>query len=66
MGKVALLLATIRQAVLYVPLMFLMDYLLGATGLVLTQVLAEILALCVSLVVFSKINPDRGLEKPAA
>ncbi|WP_125143553.1 MATE family efflux transporter [Clostridium transplantifaecale] len=53
-GKNTLMLAVLRQCIIYIPMMFIMNVILGATGLVWTQILAEIITLCIALHVFKK------------
>ncbi|HBA68762.1 MAG TPA: MATE family efflux transporter [Lachnospiraceae bacterium] len=53
-GKTTLLLAVLRQCLFYIPIMFVMNSLLGAQGLVMTQFISEIMALCIAFSIFRK------------
>lgn len=54
-GKVAMWLAIIRQLVLYVPILILMNYLFGMFGLVWAQIVGDIMTDIVSLTWFYNI-----------
>lgn len=53
-GKIALALAILRQLVLYIPLLWIMDQLFGMLGLVWTQLTGDIITDIVSLRWFNK------------
>ena len=55
-GRATLLISTLRQLVIYIPILFLMDFLLGTTGLVLSQTVAEIVSLTVAFYVFARFR----------
>ena len=48
-GKVSFALAIIRHLILIIPIMFIMNYILGITGLMWSQVIADVLNAAVSL-----------------
>ncbi|MCQ2515835.1 MAG: hypothetical protein MJ094_03105 [Saccharofermentans sp.] len=54
-GQVAMWLAIIRQLILYVPLLVLMNYLFGMFGLVWAQIAGDIMTDIVSLSWFNSI-----------
>ena len=51
-GRISLYLAVIRQICLNIPILFLMDWLFGMQGIVLTQVLADILNVGASYIIY--------------
>lgn len=53
-GKNTLFLAALRQCILYIPIIFLMNSLLGANGLVWTQTVTDIITLVIAFFVFQK------------
>lgn len=53
-GKVSFELAIIRQIILNIPILFLMNYLLGMTGIVWTQLTADIINVIVSYIIYSR------------
>ena len=59
-GKTALSLAVIRQLVLYIPLLFLMNRLFGMTGNVWTQAAADLGTVIVSYVIYARIRKHEG------
>ena len=59
-GFKALCLGSARWAIFNIPLLFIMNYIFGMYGIVWTQVLADILMVIVSLIVYKKF--EKGLE----
>ena len=57
-GKISFYLAVIRQLCLNIPIVFLMNYLLGMTGIVWTQMIADIINVIISYIIYSKIIGD--------
>ncbi len=55
-GEVSFYLAAIRQLCLNIPILFLMDHLFGASGIVWTQVIADVINVCVSYVIYHKVR----------
>ena len=53
-GKISLYLAMIRQLCLNIPILFLMNYLLGMTGIVWTQLIADILNVVISYIIYNR------------
>lgn len=53
-GKTTLILAALRQCLIYIPLMFLMNGILGANGLVWTQMIADIITLMIAMPIFKR------------
>lgn len=51
-GKVSFLLAIIRQIFLNIPILFLMNYLFGMSGIVWTQLIADAINVIVSYVIY--------------
>ena len=58
-GKVSLYLAVIRQLCLNIPALYLMNYLFGMQGIVLTQVLADIVNVVISYLIYHRISDIR-------
>lgn len=54
-GNVSFLLAVIRQLFLNIPILFLMDALLGMSGIVWTQLVADAVNVVVSYVIYSRL-----------
>ena len=52
-GKVAMALAAIRQLILYIPLLFIMNALFGMYGLVWSQTAADIITVIMSFRVYT-------------
>ena len=59
-GKEALYLAVIRQLIFNIPILFLMDRLLGMTGIVWTQVIADIFTVTASYIIYAGIRRQEG------
>lgn len=53
-GKTTLLLATLRQCFFYIPIMFVMNHVMGMHGLVMTQIISEISTLFIAFYVFNR------------
>ena len=51
-GKTSFYLAAIRQLCLNIPILFLLDYLFGMTGIVWTQTVADAINVCISYLIF--------------
>lgn len=51
-GKVSFYMAVIRQLCLNIPILFLMDYIWGMTGIVWTQLIADIINVAISYVIY--------------
>ncbi len=54
-GKLSFYLAVIRQLCLNIPIVLLMNYLFGMTGIVWTQMIADIINVIISYIIYSKI-----------
>jgi len=54
-GKVSFYLAVIRQLCLNIPVLYLMNYLFGMQGIVLTQVLADIVNVIISYLIYHHV-----------
>ncbi len=59
-GRDSFLLAFVRQIVFNIPLLFLMNRLLGMTGIVWTQALADLCTVIVSYIVYARIRKREG------
>ncbi len=61
-GRIALMLGIVRWAVLNIPMLFILNYLLGMYGIVWSQVTADILTVIFSYTVYFRYmrNQDRG------
>ncbi len=55
-GNVSFYLAAIRQLCLNIPLLFLMNHLFGASGIVWTQVIADIINVGVSYAIYHRVK----------
>lgn len=55
-GKTSFLLAVIRQVCLNIPILFVMNALLGMTGIVWTQLTADILNVIVSYIIYARVT----------
>ncbi len=53
MGKESLLLSSLRQGLINIPLLFLMNYLFGLYGIVWTQLISDILTAVISFIVYN-------------
>ena len=65
-GRATLFISTLRQLVIYIPIMFLMDSLFQTTGLVISQTVAEIISMFLAFYVFSRIRAKKRAELAAA
>lgn len=54
-GKISFLLAIIRQLCLNIPILFLMDFLLGMSGIVWTQLIADAINVVVSYIIYTRV-----------
>lgn len=54
-GRTSFLLAVIRQIFLNIPIIFLMDFLFGMTGIVWTQLLADAINVAVSYIIYNRL-----------
>lgn len=54
-GKVSFQLAVIRQLCLNIPILFLMDRLFGMSGIVWTQLIADVINVAVSYVIYARL-----------
>lgn len=54
-GKISFYLAVIRQICLNIPILFLMNRLFGMTGIVWTQLTADIMNVLISYIIYSRI-----------
>lgn len=63
MGKagIAMLLSTVRQLVLYVPILLLMDWIFGRDGLVWAQLVSDIINVGFSFYVYNSFMNKQGL-----
>lgn len=59
-GKESFLLAAIRQLVFNIPMLFLMDRLFGMQGIVWTQLIADILTVAVSYMIYFHVRKKEG------
>ena len=59
-GRDSFLLAFVRQIVFNIPLLFLMNRLVGMTGIVWTQALADLCTVIVSYIVYARIRKREG------
>ena len=59
-GRISLLLAVIRWAVFNIPMLFILNALIGMHGLVLTQVLADICTVIVSYIIYHRTMKTLG------
>ncbi|MBE5784581.1 MAG: cation transporter [Clostridiales bacterium] len=57
-GRISLYLAVIRQLLLNIPILFLMDHLFGAVGIVWTQAVADILNVAASYLIYFRIKKE--------
>ena len=55
-GRISMFLAVVRWAVFNIPMLFLLNYLIGMRGLVLTQTLADICTVIVSFIVYRQFE----------
>lgn len=55
-GKVSFLLAVIRQLCLNIPILFLMDHLFGMSGIVWTQLIADLINVVISYIIYGRVN----------
>lgn len=63
-GRCSFLLALIRQLGLNIPMLLLMDSLLGVDGVVYTQVLADCINVLISYCIYHRILHNGALEPP--
>ena len=58
-GRASLILSVCRQCVLYMPLLFIMNYFAGEYGIIIALPLAELLSLLQTIIIYGKIifNP---------
>ncbi|MCI9068200.1 MAG: MATE family efflux transporter [Lachnospiraceae bacterium] len=54
-GKASFQLAVIRQLFLNIPILFLMDYLFGMSGIVWTQLIADLVNVGISYLIYSRL-----------
>ena len=59
-GKLSFYLAIIRQLCLNIPIVLLLNYLFGMTGIVWTQAIADGINVVISYIIFKKIMDDLG------
>ena len=60
-GGVSFCLAAIRQLCLNIPILFILNHLFGAMGIVWTQTIADIINVCVSYVIYHYVNKRYGI-----
>ena len=53
-GKISFYLAVIRQLCLNIPILFILNYFFGMTGIIWTQVIADIINVIVSYIIYHK------------
>ena len=64
-GKVSFYLAAIRQLLLNIPILFLLNWLFGMTGIVWTQMTADILNVIASYLIYTRLSvPASSAEPP--
>ena len=61
-GRLSLILAVVRWAVFNIPMLFLLDALLGQNGIVLTQVTADICTVIISYILYFRFTASLGSE----
>ena len=54
-GKISFYLAVIRQLCLNIPIVLLLNYLFEMTGVVWTQMIADIINVIISYIIYSKM-----------
>lgn len=54
-GKVSFYLAVIRQIFLNIPILFVMDYLIGMSGIVWTQLIADAINVLISYIIYGRL-----------
>lgn len=54
-GKYSLTLAVIRQIILNIPILFLLNYLFGMTGIIWTQATADFINVIISYMIYSRV-----------
>lgn len=59
-GKVSFYLAAVRQLLLNIPILFLLNHLFGMTGIVWTQMTADFLNVIASYIIYNRISPSIG------
>ena len=52
-GKQSLLLSSLRQGIVNIPLLFLMRYLFGLYGIVWTQLVSDVITTAISIAIYS-------------
>ena len=62
-GQVSFWLAVIRQLFLNIPILFLMDSLFGMTGIIWTQLTADILNVIISYIIYGRVSRQIREEK---
>lgn len=63
-GRTAFIMSALRQLCLNIPILFLMNYLFGVTGIVWTQMIADLLCATISYVIYKKeIKKLTGYQK---
>ena len=54
-GKYSLTLAVIRQIVLNIPILFLLNHLFGMTGIIWTQATADLINVVISYIIYNRV-----------
>jgi multidrug efflux pump len=54
-GTQSLILSSCRQGIIAIPLLFLMNHLIGLHGLLWTQTISDIITLCISMALYSSV-----------
>ena len=70
MGKQSLILSSLRQGVVNIPLLFIMNGIFGLYGIVCTQIISDIITAVISYAIYSSsckklLNNDTPSENPA-
>ncbi|MBQ1291853.1 MAG: hypothetical protein IIY28_10970, partial [Lachnospiraceae bacterium] len=65
-GRISFLLAVIRQLCLNIPVLFLLDMLYGMTGIIWTQLTADIINVIISYIIYARVRQQISTEKSAA
>ena len=63
-GRESFLLAAVRQITLNIPILFLFNALFGMMGIVWTQLVADVLNVIVSYLVYARVIREIRAERP--
>ncbi|MBO5907582.1 MAG: MATE family efflux transporter [Clostridia bacterium] len=62
-GKQSLLLSSLRQGVVNIPLMFIMNHFFGLYGLVFTQIISDILTTAISFILYRGVLKELDIKQ---